>query len=194
MLQHTSTTVLALCVFLSIQFGRSSLAQEQANKYVDDKYDFSLTVPGPWKNARLQDYTVPGVARVAYAGTGGSSIVVFVQEPGQAFAPRFLVDESAKSLEKNLGATIREKDVRSVAGKKAMWLIFDGKGTGGAVDGKGLVKTTQHWVAIPREKDVVVFLLTSPTAEFEDNEKSFGKVIEALTVGGSQTEDQRASE
>ena len=90
-------------------------------------------------------------------------------------------------MEKNLGATVREKDVRSVAGKKAMWLIVEGNGTGGAIDGKGSVKTAQHWVAIPREKDVIVALLTSPTTEFEENEKSFNKAIKTLVVGGSQT-------
>ena len=194
MLQHSAKIALSLCVILLMQVGSPSLAEEQANKYVDDKYDFSLTVSEPWKNARLQDYTVPGVARTAYAGSEGSSIVVFIQEPGKAFEPRFLVDESAKSIEKNLGATVREKDVRSIAGKKAMWLIVEGNGTGGAIDGKGSVKTTQHWVAIPREKDIIVVLLTSPTAEFDANEKSFDKAIKTLNVGGSQTEAQRDSE
>ncbi len=102
MLRHSAMTTLTFCVILLMHFGGRSLAQEQADKYVDDKYDFSVTVSQPWKNARLQDYTVPGVARTAYARPGGASIVVFVQEPGKAFEPRFLVDESAKSMEKGL--------------------------------------------------------------------------------------------
>lgn len=186
-------TLAALGTVLLMHFGGSSFAQEEADKYVDDKYDFSISVPEPWKNARLQDYSVPGVARTAYAGTGRASIVVFVQEPGTAFEPRFLVDESAKSMVKSLGATVREKDVRSVAGKKAMWLVVEGKGTGGAIDGKGSVSTSQHWVAIPREKDVVVALLTSPTAEFEANRKSFEAALKTLVIGGSQTAAQSGS-
>jgi hypothetical protein len=193
MLRDSATMTLTASFILLIRFGGSSLAQEQGGKYVDTKYDFSVTVTEPWKNARLLDYTVPGVARAAYSRPGGASIVLFVQEPGTAFEPRFLVDESAKSMEKNLGATVREKDVRSVAGKKAMWLVVEGNGTGGAIDGQGVVKTTQHWVAIPREKDIIVALLTSPTSEFAENRKTFEESIKTLVVGGKQTAAQSES-
>ena len=171
----------------------TSLADEQVGKYSDSKYDFSITVTQPWKAARLQNYTVPGVPRDAYSLASGASIVLFVQEPGKDYEPRILVDESAKSIEKNLGATVREKEVRSVAGKRAMWLIVEGNGTGSAIDGKGSVKTTQHWVAIPREKDVIVALLTSPTSEFAENRKTFEESIKTLVVGGKQTAAQRES-
>lgn len=170
------------------------IAQETAGKkYVDDKYDFSVTVSAPWKDARLQDYAVPGVARAAFAGPRQSSIVVFVQEPGMAFTPRFLVDESAKSIEQNLGATIRAKEVRTVGGKQAMWLVVEAKGNGGAIDGKGDVATTQHWVAIPREKDIVVVLLTCPATDYEANKTSFEATIKAMVVGGKQAPAQLES-
>ncbi len=169
------------------------VAQNENNKYSDDKYDFTIEVSQPWKNAPLQGYTVPGVARAAYAGSRGASIVVFVQEPGKAFDPRFLLDESAKSMEKSLSATVSEKDVRDVDGKKAMSLVVEGKGTGGAIDGKGSIQTSQHWIAIPREKDVIVALLTSPTADFKTNQESFLTCIKQLTIGGRQTADQQAS-
>ena len=127
------------------------------------------------------------------SGSKASSIVLFVQEPGKAFDPRFLVDESAKSMEKNLGATVSEKDVRDVDGKKAMSLVVEGKGTGGAIDGKGSVQTSQHWIAIPREKDVIVALLTSPTEDFKTNQKSFLASIKQFKIGGTQTDDQKGS-
>ena len=74
-----------------------------------------------------------------------------------------------------------------------MWLIVEGKGTGGAIDGKGDVQTTQHWVAIPREKDIVVALLTSPASDFAENRKSFEAALKTFEVGGEQTEEQAAS-
>jgi hypothetical protein len=170
-----------------------ALAQDETNKYSDDKYDFTIEVSQPWRNAPLQRYTVPGVARAAYAGSKGASIVLFVQEPGRAFDPRFLVDESAKSMEKSLGATVSEKDVLDVDGKKAMSLVVEGKGTGGAIDGKGSVQTSQHWIAIPREKDIIVALLTSPAESFKANQKSFLESIRRFKIGGTQTTDQRES-
>jgi hypothetical protein len=185
---------IALLGLFAVLFPRvDALAQDEKNKYSDDKYDFAIEVSEPWKNAPLQGYTVPGVARAAYVGSKGASIVLFVQEPGKAFDPRFLVDESAKSMEKNLGAMVSEKDVRDVDGKKAMSLVVEGKGTGGAIDGKGSVQTSQHWIAIPREKDVVVALLTSPTQDFKTNQKSFLASIKQLKIGGTQTDAQKLS-
>jgi hypothetical protein len=162
-------------------------------KYTDDKYEFSISVDANWENARLQGFAVPGVARVAYSGKAGACIVVFIQEPDQDFAPRFLVDESAKGLEHVLGVTTQAKEVRSVAGKQAMWLVVQGKGTGSAIDGKGDIPTTQHWVAIPRQKDIVIALLTCPTADYETLNKSFAASLEKLVVGGQQTAAQSAS-
>lgn len=168
-------------------------AQEPVERYSDSKYDFSISVVSPWKSGRLQDYAVPGVARAAYSRTDGASIVLFMQEPGKAYDPRFLVDESAKSMEKNLSAKVITQEVRKVAEMKAMWLIVQGPGTGRAIDGKSDVLTSQHWIAIPREKDVFVVLLTSPTKDFEENEKLFIEAVDTLQVGGKQTAAQSES-
>lgn len=186
------STSFVACFVLFVQ-SAGSYGQERNEKYVDGKFDFSITVPQPWKPARLQDYAVPGVIRAAFSGADAASVVLFVQEPGKAFEPRFLVDESAKSIERQLGATVSEKDVRSVSQKQAMWLIVEGNGNGGAIDGKGVIKTTQFWVAIPREKDIVVALLTSPTNGFAEHRKSFEEALKSFVVGGTQTESQQQS-
>ena len=189
-----NVSAIALLGLFAVLFPRvDAVGQDGKEKYSDDKYDFAIVVSEPWKNAPLQGYTVPGVARAAYASSKAASIVLFVQEPGKAFDPRFLVDESAKSMEKNLGAMVSEKDVRDVDGKKAMSLVVEGKGTGGAIDGKGSVQTSQHWIAIPREKDVIVALLTSPTADFATNQTSFLASINRFKIGGTQTADQKKS-
>ncbi len=79
-------------------------AQDAAkeNSFKDDKYDFSIEVPKEMKSVAVKDYTVPGIARAAYSGSKGASIVCSFTEAGQAFDARFLVDESAKSIEKSL--------------------------------------------------------------------------------------------
>ena len=116
------------------------------------KYEFSLSVPEPWAKAPLDGYTVPGIARAVWSGPANALIVAFVQEPGSAFSPRFLVDESAKAMREKLGCEIKVADVKKVDGKKAMWLVATGKGTGGALTGQGDVDTTTQWVAIPRAR------------------------------------------
>ncbi|MFO0892018.1 MAG: hypothetical protein U0790_23140 [Isosphaeraceae bacterium] len=166
---------------------------EDKGAYKDDRYHFQISIPGPWKEAPVSNYKVPGTVRAAWAGKGNSSIVAFVQEPGQAFTPRFLLDASAKAMETQLGAKVLEKEVRKIAGKQAMWLSFEAKGTGGAIVPNGEILTTQHWVAIPRETDIVVLLLTCRSEDYQGIEKGFSEALKDLKVEGEQTAEQASS-
>lgn len=168
----------------------TGFAADEDKKFSDEKFSFSLTVPAPWAEAPLAAYTVPGTTRGAWSGPSGSSIVAFVQEPGQAISPRILVDASAAAMKDKLGCKVDAAEVKTVGGKKAMWLVATGKGTGGALTGQGDVETTTHWVAIPREKDVVVVLLTCPAADYADRLPSFEKAIKSLVIGGAQSAEQ----
>ncbi len=163
---------------------------QEAQKYKDTDFDFSLSVPGEWKSVGGEGFTVPGKLRAAFKGPGPSSIVVFVQETGQAYDARFLLDASAEGLQKALKSDIKEKEVREIDGKKAMWLVNEGQGNGGAILGQGDVKTIQHWVAIPREKDIVVLILTCPSEDLPKASKVYASAIESLKVGGKQTKEQ----
>ncbi|MFM8405775.1 MAG: hypothetical protein ACKN94_00515 [Pirellulaceae bacterium] len=168
-------------------------AQDDPTRFDDSKYDFSISIPDPWKPADPKNFAVPGTLRKAYSGAENASITLFVQLPDQAVEPRWMVDLSATSMEKNLKAIVKEKDVKAVAGKQAMWMVVEGAGTGGAIDGKGATPTTQQWVAIPREKDIVVLLLTCPAKDFPSNQKTFQKAMDSLKVGGVQTKEQSES-
>jgi hypothetical protein len=182
-----------LLLGLLLAFGTSQaalVAGGDGGKYTDDKFGFSLTVAEPWKSAPLQNYSVPGVVRAAWQGPKESSIAAFVQQPGKAFSPRLLLDLSAKAMKDKLGGEIIAEEVRNIGGMKAMWLVVKGKGTGGALTGKGDTDTTQHWVAIPRTEDVVVLLLTTPAAEYKANSKGFEQALGTLKLQGKQTEEQ----
>ena len=171
-----------------------SSSKTAANKeYIDGKYGFSMTVPGPWTEAPLGGYGVPGVLRAAWSVPAGASITAFVQESG-AVLPRFLVDDLARPIKQNLKGTIQVKDVRTVGGKKAAWMVATGKGNGGTIGVDGGVETTTHWVAVPREKDIVVVLLTCPAADYERNLASFEETIGSMKVEGTQTAAQSLGE
>jgi len=151
-------------------------------RYFDPEYHFAVNLGTDWKPASLDLFTVPGIARAAYSRPGGVSLNLFVQETGAYIDPSYLLNESAKAQEEVLSATVLEKEVRKIAGRDAMWMIVEGQGNGSAIDGKGPVKTTQHWIAIPREKDVLVALLTSPSGTFAANQALFLKAIETLKL------------
>jgi hypothetical protein len=175
---------------VSLAFAMPARAGEPA-EYADKEYKFSLAVPKGWKPAKLDTFSVPGKARVAWSGANKATIVAFVQEPGKAFSPRFLLDLSAKAMEDKLGAKVLAKEVKTVGGMKAMSLVVQAKGTGAALTGKGDVETTQHWVAVPRSEDIVVLLLTCPSDAFAANEKSFAEALKTLKLKGSQTAEQQ---
>lgn len=151
-------------------------------RYFDSEYRFAISTGDDWKPAPLESVTVPGIARGAFSKAGGVSLSLFIQETGDLVDASWMLAESAKAQEEKLSATVLEKEVRKIAGRDAMWMVVEGQGTGSAIDGKGSVKTTQHWIAIPREKDVLVALLTSPSGTFASNQALFLKAIETLKL------------
>ena len=110
-----------------------------------------------------------------------------------AVSPRVMLDGSTKSMKDMLGATVSVEAIRPVKGMQAMWMVVSAKGTGGAIDGKGDVETTQHWVAVPRERDVVVVLLSCRAADYARLQKSFESAIGSLKLSGSQTAEQKTA-
>ena len=170
-----------------------SSAEGDGKAISDEWCGFSVSVAEPWQLAALSGYTAPGAIRCAWAGPNNASIVIFIQEPGVAVNPRVMLDGSVKAQKDKLGATVSVEDVRAIADMQAMWMVVSGKGSGGAIDNKGNVKTTQHWVAVPRERDVVVVLLTCPESNYSRLQKSFEAAVASLKLSGSQTAEQKSA-
>jgi hypothetical protein len=51
----------------------------------------------------------------------------------------------------------------------------------------------QQWVAIPREKDVLVLLLTCRSEDYKGLQEGFLQAMKDLKVDGEQTAEQRDS-
>jgi len=169
-------------------------AQQPAKRiYVDEDYGFKLAAPGDWQRASPNGATVPGEICRVWSSGQSATVVIFMQKPNQAVSPRLVLDESAKAMKTSLGCDIQEQQVKDVAGMRAMWLVVTGNGTGAALDGKGGVRTSQHWVAIPRERALIVLLLTAPEAEFKSAQEVFQAMLETLEVTGKQTAEQKAA-
>jgi hypothetical protein len=111
---------------------------------------------------------------------------MFMQFSGRAFTPQELLDLSIPGLT-NSGAQVVEKEVREVGGKKAMWLLVEGKSkTGSNLTGTGNVATRQLWVAIPRihngNHNIVVFLLNAPAADYETRIQDVQTMLKTLKI------------
>ncbi len=161
--------------------------------YVDEDYNFRVAAPSGWARTNPAGIAVPGEIIRAWSPDGSAWVAVYRLVPNGPVSPRGMTTTSADALKNSLGAEIAVQEVRDLAGMKVMWIIANGKGTGSALDGKGTVPTSQHWVAIPRSDDVLVFLHTAPQSAFQQTDRVFEDMLRTLQVGGTQTEGQRSA-
>lgn len=162
---------------------------------MDQTYSFSMSAPDDWVRATdTSSITVPGEVRCVWSPDGTTVLVAFVQKVKKPTNPRALLTASVSAIQKGLGATVPEQSVRDIGGMRAMWMVVNGKGTGAALTANGDVPTAQHWVAIPRAQDIVIFLLTAPQAKFAEQDQIFQGALGTLKMGGAQTPGQRAAQ
>lgn len=167
-------------------------APETAERiYTDEANGITVQEPGNWERGNKDAVQMPGEVSMVWSPDGTTTATIFVQKPGQAVNPWLLLGESAKALKSALNVTSRTEEVRDVAGMKAMYLIVEGMGTGAAIDGKGSVPTLQHWVAVPREQDIVILLLITTTGNYPITGPPFDQMVSSLKLTGSQTPGQQ---
>lgn len=158
-----------------------------------EQIGLSFAPPQGWQQGDPTKFAVPGTICCVWSPDNASSIAIFVQNSGKPYNPRTLLNQSAEGLQKSLGAEVRQKDIVNVGGMRGFSLVVSGKGTGAGIDGKGTIITDQHWVAIPRDKDVVILLMTTADDKFAANEAAFQTMLSSLKITGTQTPDQQAA-
>ncbi|HEX9945562.1 MAG TPA: hypothetical protein VGG03_26410 [Thermoanaerobaculia bacterium] len=158
-----------------------------------EEIGISFAPPQGWQQGDPTKFTLPGDICCAWSPDNVASIVAFVQRPGKPLSPRVLLDQSAKALAAIPGAQVKTQELGTFGGLRGFSLVVTAPGNGAGIDGKGTVPTTQHWIAIPRQQDVIIFLMTTPDANFTQNEQVFQSLLSGLKVTGTQTPDQQAS-
>lgn len=159
--------------------------------YTDEVHGITVQEPGNWERGKKEAVSMPGQVSMVWSPDGTTTATIFVQKPGKAVNPWLLLAESAKALKGALNVTSRTEEVRDVAGMKAMYLLVEGMGTGAAIDGKGTVPTLQHWVAIPRQEDIVILLLITTSGNYSITGPPFDQMVSSLQLTGEQTPGQQ---
>ncbi|MGE0482304.1 MAG: hypothetical protein AB7Q17_17740 [Phycisphaerae bacterium] len=167
-------------------------SRERPKMYHDQECSVTMREPKDWEKVSADGYAVPGEARAVWKAADDSSIVLFVQKPGQPVTPRAVLDASESAM-KAAGYAIKAAEVRDAGPMRAMWLEVAGKGTGAALTTAGDVPTAQIWLAVPRDRDIVVLLLTAPQKDLVEHRKEFESVARSLIISGSQTREQQDS-
>jgi hypothetical protein len=173
--------------------GTTPPAQATPKIVKPEEIGISFAPPQGWQQGDPTKFSLPGDICCAWSPDNVASIVAFVQRPGKPLNPKVLMEQSAQALQSAVGADVKTKEIKDIGGMKGFSLVVTAPGNGAAIDGKGNVSTTQHWVAVPRDKDVIIFLMTTPDETFAQNEQVFQGVLNTLKITGTQTPDQQAS-
>jgi hypothetical protein len=160
----------------------------EARIFRDEALGIRMSAPGWWIRANPALLEAPGTILRAWTRDGSATIVVSRQETATAWRPGDLRDRivSAMAL---LGAEIQAREVHNLKGLRALGLVTTGTGESGEEP-----RITQHWVVVPRERDLLVLLLSTREAAFAADERVFEKMLAAVEIRGPQTPEQEAGE
>lgn len=151
-----------------------------ARTYTDAALGIKMSAPGYWIRANPALLDVPGRILRAWTRDGTATVVVFQWQTAPPASPALLLDRLAAALEGDLGAEVQAREVQEVGGLRAVGLVATGTGKDG-----GGPRIQQHWVAIPRQGDIVVLLLSTPVDSFVADERTFGKMLASVEILGS---------
>lgn len=151
----------------------------EARFFADTALGIRMTAPGWWIRANPALLDAPGKILRAWTRDGVTTIAVVRvvrQEVREGWSPAELRGHAAAALDL-LGAEVQAWEVHEFGGLRALGLVAAGTGEGG-----GGPRTKQHWVAVPREKDVLLFLLSAPEASFDAAERIFQKMLATVEM------------
>lgn len=152
-----------------------------------------LTPPEGWREVDRSTWPVPGRPLGAWAGPGGSSLVVYqtLAVPGGR-ADELLTEQTIR-LENMPGLKLEGKRVETVGGLPAAWVEAVAPGTGDALAatgmgtpvapaGKALVPTRRVLVTLPRPADTVSLVWHAPEGEAAALRSQVDATLRTLTV------------
>jgi hypothetical protein len=156
----------------------------EARIFNDAALGLRMKAPGWWIRANPALLEAPGQILRAWTRDGVTTIAVARQQMRGTWSPEDLRGHLAAAME-HLGAEVQAWEVHSLGESRALGLVATGGGESEKSPG-----TTQHWVAVARKGDVLLFLLSAPAASFTAAERIFEKMLASVEVqnphGGSK--------
>ncbi|HEV2855148.1 MAG TPA: hypothetical protein VHC97_20305 [Thermoanaerobaculia bacterium] len=156
----------------------------EARFFADAALGIRMKAPGWWIRANPALLEAPGKILRAWTKDGRTAIAVTRQETRSAWSAEETLERTTAALGL-LGAEVQAREVHEFGGLSALGLVAAGTGEDGEKPG-----TKQHWVVVPREKDVLLFLLSAPEPSFAAAEQIFEKMLASLEIEGPRSKDQ----
>lgn len=149
----------------------------EARIFSDDRLGVKISAPGYWIRANPALLEAPGTILRAWTRDGSSFIVLSRLETGRAWDLGDLQARTAAGLEALAGARVQAREMHSVNGLTAMGLVTASAGEGGS--GR---RTIQHWVVLPRQRHLLVFILSTPEGAFSRDDGTFLKMLASAVI------------
>lgn len=150
----------------------------EARLFADTALGIRMRAPGWWIRANPALLEAPGKILRAWRKDGATVIVVAREQTRSAWSAEETLEQATAALGL-LGAEVQAREVHEICGLRALGLVAAGTGEDGERP-----RTKQHWVVVPREKDVLLFLLSAPEASFAAAEQIFEKMLASLEIEG----------
>jgi hypothetical protein len=148
----------------------------EARIFNDAALGIRMRAPGWWIRANPALLDAPGRILRAWRKDGETVIAVVRQPAREPWRPEELRDRTLEMLD-FAGAEVQAWEVHNLGGLRALGLVATGTGEKG-----GGPRTTLHWVALPRERDVLIFVLSAPEASFAAAERIFEKMLASVEI------------
>ena len=172
---------------------------DDANSIAELDYGFSFD-KGTWKQAPIPVSTLGEPCLVAVDGGPPKSLfVVFVRSSPEE--PTISQAEQVQALEQKLdrmteaiaGVEKVSSESVEVGGREALSYRMKGPGTGLGL-GQGETTTVQHWFAVPRGQDLIVFQLTAAEENFDSGLANLQQVLESVEIAEQRPEPSEQRE
>lgn len=150
--------------------------------FADADFNFAVLAPATWQPTTRTGLVVHGILRMAWE-RDRALIVAFVQPITRAPTIDELLKQSAQAIPPK--SVVRLQKQQTLAGCAAVKTLIVGPGTGGTIDGHGSVPTSQEFVIIPRQRDLLLFLLTVPEARYAEVQPEFESMLTSLITRGA---------
>jgi hypothetical protein len=146
-----------------------------ARRFADEAVGIRMTAPGFWIRANPALLEVPGTILRAWTRDGSATVVVFRRKMDRAWSAQELLERAAAELESDLGAEVKARELHRLSGLDVVGVVARGSGEDGT-------QYEQHWVLVPRQRDLIVLLLSTPGVSFDADERTFEKMLASLEI------------
>ncbi len=200
---------LVMLSIAGVRIGDASLGRQYAEKAVELRSSISgpkflerlsLAKIGKFEQINIGRNLIASVPRSwklmskdSFIGAEGMQVGWLIDPPQACVSTLYKIDGSTRdqflaqiklSNETYKRTVLEEKDFE-IGNIEATWIEVQGQGSGGGIDGKGTVPTSQVFVVLFLDREILLLTVVSPQETWGPLKESFSEVVKSITFSPS---------